>query len=124
MNDEVAHLFQTARGFCLDHPEVIEKLSHGAPAFFVDKRGQFATLWDNHHNDGNVALILALLPGMQEALIESDPGVFYRPPYVGPKGWVGIRLDKGLAWGEVEDLVATGYEFISAKRKRGQRPGP
>ncbi len=102
----------------MSHPDTYEKLSHGAPAFFIEKGGQFATLWENHHNDGNVALLVAAPVGMQEALISSDPDVFYRPPYLGPSGWVGVRLDKGLAWTEVEDLVSEGYALIHAKKKR------
>ncbi|MES1227297.1 MAG: MmcQ/YjbR family DNA-binding protein, partial [Armatimonadota bacterium] len=82
--------------------------------------GQFATLWDNHHNDGNLALLVAAPPGIQEALVASNASVFYRPPYYGPSGWVGVRLDKGLDWEEVEGLVEAGYEFIAAKRQRGK----
>jgi hypothetical protein len=118
MHSEVQSLFQTVREFCLKHPGAFEKPSHGSPAFFIEKGGQFAALWDNHHNDGNVAMLVAAPPGMQEALLQSNPEIFYRPPYVGPSGWVGVRLDKGLDWKEVEDLVAEGYAFIAAKRKQ------
>jgi phosphoribosylglycinamide formyltransferase-1/phosphoribosylamine--glycine ligase/phosphoribosylglycinamide formyltransferase/phosphoribosylformylglycinamidine cyclo-ligase len=118
MYESPNELFETARGFCLSHPQTFEKLSHGSPAFFIEKGGCFATLWDNHHNDGNVALLVAAPPGMQEAMIETDSAVFYRPPYVGPSDWIGVRLDKGLPWVEVEDVIATAYEFIAAKRKR------
>src|SRR5208282_5233480 len=68
-------LFQTVREFCLSHPLTYEKLSHGAPAFFIEKGGGFATLWDNQHNDANVALLVAAPPGIQEALVGSDPKV-------------------------------------------------
>lgn len=118
---EALELFQRTREFCISHPNVYEKLSHGAPAFFIEKGGCFATLWDNHHNDGNIALLVAAPPGIQEALVGSDSAVFYRPPYFGPSGWIGVRLDKGLAWDEVQGLVAEGYAFIGSKKKRPQR---
>ena len=116
----VDSLFEKVRGYCLGHPETMEKPSHGAPAFFVVKGSQFATLWDNHHNDGNVALLVAAPPGIQEALVSSNPEVFYRPPYFGPSGWIGVRLDQGLDWDEVEALVEGGYEFVGANRRRGK----
>lgn len=119
---DVAPLFQRVRKSCLSHPGVIEKSSHGAPAFFVtEKAGLFATLWDNHHNDGNVALFVAAPPGVQEALVEEDPLVFYRPPYYGPSGWIGVRLDKGLDWTQVEAMVEEGYAMVKAKHSRKRR---
>lgn len=118
---EVLELFQRVREFCLSHPLTYEKLSHGAPAFFIEKGGSFATLWDNHHNDGNVALLVAAPPGIQEALVSSDAKIFYRPPYVGPSGWIGVRLDRGLPWDEIDALVAESYAFINSKKKRPQR---
>jgi hypothetical protein len=116
----VEELFQRVREFCLALPNVYEKTSHGAPCFFIEKGGQFVALWDNHHQDGNVAMLVAAPPGAQEALVGSNPAVFYRPPYFGPSGWIGVRLDKGLAWEEVDALVAEGYAYIAAK-KRGKK---
>lgn len=92
--DEAAQLFEPVRQICLSHAGTFEKVSHGAPAFFVEKGGQFASLWHNHHNDGNTALLVAASPA-QEMLIQSDPEIYYRPPYFGPAGWVGIRLNRG-----------------------------
>lgn len=65
--------FETVRKICLSHPGAYEKLSHGMPGFFIEKGGQFATFWDDHHGDGELALVVAQPPGMQEALISSDP---------------------------------------------------
>ena len=78
---------------CLSLPQVSEKLSHGEPTFFVKKR-VFAMFSNNHHNDGHVAVLLPAPPGLQEALIEEAPAAYYRPPYVGGSGWIGVELDQ------------------------------
>jgi hypothetical protein len=82
-----------ARRLCLAMPEAAEKLSHGEPTFFARKR-VFAMYSNNHHNDGHIALMIPAAPGHQEALIETSPKTYYRPPYVGVKGWVGIELSE------------------------------
>jgi hypothetical protein len=82
---------QRVRRICLAMPGVSEKLSHGEPTFFVSKR-VFAMISDNHHNDGHVAVCIPAQPGAQATLMASFPAIYYRPPYVGVKGWVGIEL--------------------------------
>lgn len=79
------------RRICVALPETTEKLSHGEPTFFVRKK-VFAMFSNNHHNDGHIAVLLPVPIGVQAALIESSPEKFYRPPYVGVRGWVGIEL--------------------------------
>ena len=81
------------RKICLSLPETFEKLSHGEPTFFVRKR-VFAMCSINHHNDGHIAVTVPAAIGVQAALIESAPKKFYRPPYVGGAGWVGIELQR------------------------------
>src|SRR4051812_13929242 len=83
---------ERVRLICLALPGTFEKVSHGAPTFFAGKR-TFGTYWNNHHKDGHVALLLPAEPGEQERLIRTAPATYYRPPYVGPAGWVGINLD-------------------------------
>jgi len=80
------------RRICEGLPETIERLSHGEPTFFVRKK-VFAMFSNNHHNDGHIAVTLPVPIGVQAALIESSPKKFYKPPYVGVRGWVGIELD-------------------------------
>src|SRR4051812_29052173 len=80
------------RKICLGLPETTEKLSHGEPTFFVTKK-VFATVSNNHHNDGHVAVVMPALPGVQAMLIENFPEKFYKPPYVGGKGWIGIEMN-------------------------------
>lgn len=80
------------RRICLALPETTEKLSHGEPTFFVRKK-VFTMFANNHHNDGHIAVWLPASPGNQAALIHNSPQIFFKPPYVGVKGWVGIELD-------------------------------
>jgi hypothetical protein len=84
---------QRLRRICLALPETMEKLSHGEPTFFVKKK-VFAMCSNNHHNDGHVAVCIPAAIGIQAMLIEASPEKFYKPPYVGVRGWVGIELDR------------------------------
>jgi len=88
-----ARQLQRVRKNCLSLPDSMEKPSHGEPTFFARKR-VFAMFSNNHHGDGHVAVWVPAPPGLQEALIEEAPEIYYRPPYVGPSGWVGIELDQ------------------------------
>jgi len=72
-------------------PEATEKLSHGEPTFFVRKR-VFAMFANNHHNDGHIAMWIPAPPGLQAMLIAASPETYFKPPYVGVSGWVGIEL--------------------------------
>jgi hypothetical protein len=112
------------RKICLSLPEAYEKIAWGAPTFRVKDR-QFAMYLDNHHGDGRLALWCKAAPGAQETLVEADPGHFFVPPYVGPAGWIGIHLDKGLDWDVIAGLVREGYLEVAPKRLRGvKEPGP
>jgi hypothetical protein len=105
---------ERVRRLCLALPETSERLSHGEPTFFVHKK-VFVMFADNHHDDGRVAVWLPVPPGTQAGLIENSPQIFFRPPYVGVRGWVGIELDH---IGE-EDLrfhINTAWELIAPKR--------
>jgi len=79
------------RSICASLPQVLEKLSHGEPTFFVRKK-VFAMFSNNHHGDGRIAVWIPLPPGLQAELIHSWPDIFFYPPYVGVRGWVGIHL--------------------------------
>jgi hypothetical protein len=84
---------QRIRRICVALPETTEKLSHGEPTFFV-RRKAFAMCADNHHNDGHIAIWAAAPNGMQAALIVSEPDKYFRAPYVGTRGWIGIELER------------------------------
>jgi hypothetical protein len=81
------------RRLCLSIPGAMEKISHGEPTFFTPKR-VFAMFANNHHNDGHIAVWLPAGPGVQADLIEEAPEIYFRPPYVGPAGWVGVELSE------------------------------
>ena len=89
-----ADLAEQMRAICLALPEVTERLSHGAPTWFVRDKKSFVTLWaDGHHDDHFPHLWCAGLPGAQQELTAGEPDRFFRPPYVGGRGWIGVRLD-------------------------------
>lgn len=89
-------------------PETVEVGSHGMPEFRV--RGKaFADIVVNHHGDARVALWLKSEPGVPETLVEADPEHFFIPPYVGPRAWVGLRLDGGFAWSAVLRMIRDAY---------------
>jgi predicted DNA-binding protein (MmcQ/YjbR family) len=93
-------------------PEVEEFVSHGSPTFRV--RGKiFATYTINHHGDARVALNLIAPPGAQAAFVKMQPKIYFVPPYVGPRGWLGIELDKGLSWTTVREHVRDAYEKVA-----------
>ena len=97
------------RRMCLDLPEVSERLSHGAPTWFVRGKKTIATLWDNHHGDGRLALICAAPPGVQAQLIDEEPDRFFVPAYVGHRGWIGVRLDREVDWHEIDEILRDAY---------------
>ena len=84
---------ERVRRICLGLPETMEKLSHGEPTFFVRKK-VFAMCSNNHHNDGHIAVLLPAAIGVQAALIKARPEKFYKPAYVGVRGWIGVELDR------------------------------
>lgn len=108
------------RAFVGKLEDVTEKLSHSHPTFFVKKKC-FTYFLDNHHGDGRLALWCAAPPGAQQMLVESNPDVYFVPPYVGYQGWVGVRLDKGAAWPEIAAVLENAYETKKAKKVSSAR---
>jgi hypothetical protein len=104
------------RGLCLALPETSERLSHGAPTFFVREKRAFLMVLTNHHGDGRFAIWCAAAPEMQQMLVEADPERFFRPPYVGHRGWLGMRLDRGVDWDELAGIVEDAYAEIAPAR--------
>jgi len=84
---------QRVRRMALALPETTEKLSHGEPTFFVRKKA-FVMFSNNHHNDGRIAIWIPAATGHQSAMIAEAPETYFKPPYVGVKGWVGVQLDQ------------------------------
>lgn len=106
---------ERVRAICLGLPEVTERLSHGAPTWFVRDKKTFVTFHDDHHGDGRLALWCAAPAGMQEALLGGEPEVYFRPAYVGHRGWVGVRLDRGLDWNEVAGAIEDAYACVAPR---------
>jgi hypothetical protein len=104
------------REICLALPETSERLSHGAPTFFVRQKRAFVMVMTNHHGDGRFALWCAAPAGMQKMLVEADPERFFVPPYVGHRGWLGVRLDRGLSWDEVTGIAEDAYAEVAPKK--------
>lgn len=106
------------RTIALALPEADEKLSHGMPAFFITKGKMFAYFWHAHHGDGVTAAIVKTSgPEEQAMLIEMEPDLYYRPPYFGPSGWVGIHLDRpDTDWDRIGDRVAISWELVAPRR--------
>jgi hypothetical protein len=96
-------------------PETDERVSHGSPTWWGGKK-TFASFHDNHHGDGRVAIWVKGTFELQGDLVDTDPDSFFVPPYVGPSGWFGIRLDVDVDWGTVEDLLEEGYRSVAPKR--------
>ena len=114
------NMFDRVRKFCLALPETFEKLSHGEATFFVKKR-TFVMFSTNHHGDGNYSIVCNAPEGAQEILTINDPDNFYVPPYVGGAGWIGVRLDRGIAWKTVASVVTDAYNVTLAKQTRKRR---
>ena len=110
---------ERVRRLCLALPEASERLAHGEPTFFVHKK-VFVMFANNHHNDGRIAVWLAAPPGFQEGLIEADPQIFFKPPYVGARGWLGINLDH-VSDADLQMYIHIAWELIAPKRLRVQR---
>jgi hypothetical protein len=101
------------RELCLGLPETSERLSHGAPTFFVRGKRAFVMVLTNHHGDGRFAIWCAAPAGMQAMLVEADPERFFVPPYVGHSGWLGFRLDRELDPGELAGIVEDAYAEVA-----------
>ena len=114
------------RELCLGLPETSERLSHGAPTFFVRGKRAFVMVLTDHHGDGRFALWCAAPDGIQRMLTESDPERYFVPPYVGHRGWLGVRLDRGLDWDEIAGIAEDAYvevappKLVEAAELRGE----
>ena len=108
------------RKLCLAFPETEELSSHGMPNYRVRGGKIFAMYAVNHHGDGRIALWLNTPEGMQDEHVHAEPKYFFVPQYVGPSGWLGVRLDAGLAWKRVAPIVRAAYERVAPARLSSQ----
>jgi uncharacterized protein YdhG (YjbR/CyaY superfamily) len=116
-NGRVAQLARVRR-MCATLPSVAEKLSHGTPSFFVEKdKGVFAMFADHHHEDGRLALWLPVPDGLQPLLINDAPATYFKPPYVGAGGWVGIELAQ-ITDDALQIHIREAWGLVAGKRKK------
>jgi len=101
------------REICLALPETSERLSHGAPTFFVRGKRAFLMVLTNHHGDGRFAIWCAAADAIQGMLVDADPERFFVPPYVGHRGWLGARLDRDVDWEELSGIIEDAYAEVA-----------
>ena len=113
---------ERVRRICLALPGTWEKISHGEPTWFVGKK-VFAMFSNNHHHDGHIAVTIPAAIGIQEMLVKKSPKKFYRPPYVGVRGWVGIELSR-ISDRELNLHLREAWRLMAPKKLLSQNPGP
>jgi hypothetical protein len=106
---------ESLRRICLALPEVVERVSHGEPTWFVRGKKSFVMLDDHHHGAGHLAFWCAAPPGAQEELVAQEPERFFRPPYVGGRGWIGVRIDREPDWHEIAQICRDAYRQVAPK---------
>ena len=104
------------RKLCLGFPSANERVSHGEPTWFAGKGKVFAMLDQYHHGAAHLSVWLPQPLGVQETLIDADPERFFRPPYVGPSGWVGVVLDTRPDWKMLAELVRDAYLHVATRK--------
>ncbi|MGH2470858.1 MAG: MmcQ/YjbR family DNA-binding protein [Candidatus Limnocylindria bacterium] len=123
MTRAVSSPLARVRKICLSLPETTDRKSHGAPSFFIRDRVCFVNYMDHHHDDGRLALWCACPPGMRDGLVRAQPEHYFVPPY-GPRGWIGVRLDRGLDWDEVERVIRDAYLTVAPTNLVATLEGP
>ncbi len=125
MSPDPAPVLARVRDIALTLPAAMERLSHGSPGFHIEKGKFFAYFWHNHHGDGETVVIVKTADGEEQALlIELDPDCYFRPAYLGPSGWVAMRLDRDdTDWDRVGDRIARSWELVAPRRLRGSKLG-
>jgi hypothetical protein len=108
---------ERVREICMRLPDAEERASHGEPAWFVRGKRQFAS-FANHHHDDRLAVWFAAPQGLQEALVQSEPERYFRPPYVGPRGWIGAYLDVEVDWAELEEMLTEAHKTVAQAKRR------
>lgn len=106
------------RALCLAFPDANERISHGSPTWFAGKGKVFAMLDDHHHGAKHLSVWVPAPEGVQASLVEAAPERYFRPPYVGPSGWIGVVLDTRPDWAAVEEHLRDAYLHVAGKRLR------
>jgi hypothetical protein len=112
--EDVARALDRVRAACLRWPESSERPSHGGPAFFVREKKCFVMFTDNHHDDARLAIWCAAPDGVQQEMVETEPNRFFRPPYVGHRGWLGVHLLE-VDQSELDAIALDAYRTVAPK---------
>jgi len=123
MYDDANPAINRLRKLCLSLGQVVEKEAWGECTFRAVGGSMFAMTDNDHHSSGHIAVWVKASAMVQEILINSDPERFFKPPYVGHKGWVGVRLEGKVDWDAVADILRDGYVMSApppteARRRR------
>lgn len=105
---------KSLRALCTALPEVSERLSHGEPTWFVRGKKVFVMFADHHHDD-RLGFWCPAPAGVQQELVAAAPEQFFRPPYVGHRGWLGVYLDVAVDWAEIAEIVTDAYRMVAPK---------
>ncbi len=114
--DPAADPVEELRRICLSLPEVTERISHGEPTWFIRAKKSVVMLDDHHHGADHLAFWCPAPPGVQAELVDQEPERFFKPPYVGPKGWLGVRIDRHPDWAEITEIVRDAYLLVAPKK--------
>ena len=113
MSDEALSRLRT---ICFALPEISERISHGSPTFFIRDKTVLCNFHPHGiHGEHGMSLWAPAPPGVQEQLVDDEPDRFHRPPYVGHRGWIGVRLDRDVDWGEIESIVHDAFRLVAPK---------
>ena len=113
-------LIERLRALCLSYPEALEKRSHGEPTWFAGKGKVFAMLDNHHHGAEHLSVWLPQPAGVQHARLEEDPARYFKPPYVGVKGWLGVVLDGDTDWSELAKMLREAYLVVATAKLKAK----
>jgi hypothetical protein len=119
MYEDSSPVIKRLRALCRAFPQVFEKEAWGECTFRVTGGSMFAMTDNDHHHSGHIAVWVKAPPMVQEILTGSAPQRFFKPPYMGAKGWVGVRLDAGTDWEELAAILNDAYLMSAPKKLRG-----
>jgi hypothetical protein len=118
---DVERALAMVRAAALKLPETSERNSHGGPAFFIGGKRCFVMFLDDHHQDGRLAIWCAAPEGVQQEMVETEPDRFFRPPYVGNRGWLGVLL-LDVTQPELDAIVLDAFRQVAPKRVQDRLP--
>jgi hypothetical protein len=114
-SDQAHGILEKLRTIVNALPEVSERPSHSTPTFFIRDKKVLASLWEDHHDTEGIYIWCPAPPGVQEELVERESDRFFRPAYVGHRGWIGMHLTVDPDWDEVTEILKEAYRLVAPK---------